>query len=264
MTYRYIAIGDSLSEGVGDLPWPDGTPRGWTDRLAGLLTVQHGPVEYANLAVRGYKTAQVREHQLDRALSLAPDLVTITAGMNDILRPRVDFDALQASLAGLVTVFRESGTNVMFVPIPDLKGVSPAGSLIDVRRRRLNAIYRQLSDQWGAVSLASTEGTVFEDPRAWDLDRLHLSQLGHERLALGAADALGLAGTFDWNAALEGTRPPRTFRTEAQWWWFYVLPWVNRRIRGRSSGDGRVAKLPQLSLVESAETRWVSTTEGPA
>jgi lysophospholipase L1-like esterase len=264
MSYRYIAIGDSLSEGVGDLPWPDGTPRGWTDRLAGLLTVQHGPVEYANLAVRGYKTGQVRDHQLDRALRLAPDLVTITAGMNDILRPRVDFDALQAVLAGLVTAFRESGTDVMFVPIPDLVDVSPAGRVIDGRRRRLNAIYRQLSDQWGVVSLASTEGTVFEDPRAWAPDRLHLSQLGHERLALGAADALGLTGASGWNAALEGTRPPRTFRTEAQWWWFYVLPWINRRIRGRSSGDGRVAKLSTLSVVESAQTRWVTTTEDPA
>lgn len=264
MSYRYIAIGDSLSEGVGDLPWPDGTPRGWTDRLAGLLTVRNGPVEYANLAVRGYKTDQVRDHQLDRALSFSPDLVTITAGMNDILRPRVDFDALQASLAGLVAAFRESDTTVMFVPIPDLTGVSPAGSVIDSRRRRLNAIYQQLCEQMGVVPLASTEGTVFEDPRAWAADRLHLSELGHERLALGAADALGLAGASHWNAALEGARPSRTLSTETQWWWSYVLPWVGRRVRGRSSGDGRTAKLSTLSVVESMETRWVITTDGPA
>ncbi|WP_104164393.1 SGNH/GDSL hydrolase family protein [Arthrobacter sp. SX1312] len=261
MSYRYIAIGDSLSEGVGDLPWPDGTPRGWTDRLAGLLTVHHGPVEYANLAVRGYKTDQIRDHQLDQALSFAPDLVTITAGMNDILRPRVDFDALQVSLAGLVAAFRKSDTTVMFVPIPDLTGVSPAGSVIDSRRRRLNTIYQQLADQMGVVPLASTDGTVFEDPRAWAADRLHLSELGHERLALGAADALGLAEASHWNTALEGARPSRSLRTEAQWWWFYVLPWVNRRVRGRSSGDGRTAKLPTLSVVESMETRWASTTD---
>ncbi|GAA1130681.1 SGNH/GDSL hydrolase family protein [Arthrobacter flavus] len=263
MSYRYIAIGDSLSEGVGDLPWPDGTPRGWTDRLAGLLTVGNGPVEYANLAVRGYKTNQIRDHQLGRALSFAPDLVTITAGMNDILRPRVDFHALQASLAELVAAFKESDTTVMFIPIPNLTGVSPAGSVIDSRRRRLNDIYQQLCEQMGVVPLASTDETVFEDSRAWAADRLHLAELGHERLALGAADALGLAGASHWNTALKGERPSRTLRTEAQWWWFYVLPWVSRRVRGRSSGDGRTAKLPTLSVVESMDKRWV-TTGGPA
>jgi lysophospholipase L1-like esterase len=264
MSYRYVAIGDSLSEGVGDLPWPDGTPRGWTDRLAGLLTLQHGPVEYANLSVRGYKTDQVRDHQLDRALGLGPDLVTITAGMNDILRPRVDFDALCAGLTELVTAFKESGAEVMFVPIPDLSDISPAGSLVDVRRRRLNAIYQQLYDRFGVLPIASSEGTVFEDPRAWAPDRLHLSQVGHERLALGAADALGIAGSSEWNTAFEQLALPRTFLTEARWWWFYVLPWLNRRLRGRSSGDGRTAKLPMLGIVESTGTKWISTPDGPA
>ena len=163
-----------------------------------------------------------------------------------------------------MTAFRDAGAAVVIVPIPNLTGVSPAGRVIDSRRRRLNAIYDQLCEQWGVVSLASTEGTVFEDPRAWASDRLHLSPHGHERLALGAADALGLAGASDWNAALEGVRPPRTIRTEANWWWLHVRPWVGRRLRGRSSGDGRVAKLPELSIVESAQTRWASIPEDPA
>ena len=52
MSFRYVALGDSQSEGLGDTPWPDGTPRGWTDRLAGYLSAQHEDFEYANLAVR--------------------------------------------------------------------------------------------------------------------------------------------------------------------------------------------------------------------
>ena len=36
MTIRYVAIGDSFTEGVGD-EYPDGTPRGWADRLAEKL-----------------------------------------------------------------------------------------------------------------------------------------------------------------------------------------------------------------------------------
>ncbi|CAM4052588.1 SGNH/GDSL hydrolase family protein [Janibacter anophelis] len=84
---RYVAIGDSLTEGIGDDPWPDGTPRGWADRLAEMLAAHHGDVEYANLAVRGLRAQQVLESQVAPALAMEPDVVTLTAGMNDLLRP---------------------------------------------------------------------------------------------------------------------------------------------------------------------------------
>src|SRR5699024_4374021 len=140
---RYVALGDSLSEGVGDIPWPDGTPRGWTDRLARLLAAHHGRIEYANLAVRGLKTGQIVEGQAAAARALEPDLLTITAGMNDLLRPRVDFAVLQNALVRLVEPFR--GTPIVIVPIPDVSRVSPVGRLLARRRRELNAIYRYLA-----------------------------------------------------------------------------------------------------------------------
>lgn len=247
---RYVAIGDSLSEGVGDTPWPDGTPRGWTDRLAGLLAEHAGSLTYANLAVRGYKASQVRAVQLDAAVAMAPDVVTITAGMNDILRPRVDFAALEEELVELVKPFE--GARVVFVPIPDIRGVSPAGALINSRRLMLNAIYQELSDRSGVAPMVDTADTVFEDARAWSDDRLHLSPLGHERLALAAADALGVPVEPGWRSVPAGPAPARTIRTELGWWRHYLAPWVARRLRGRSSGDGRVAKRPQLSPVDVA------------
>jgi lysophospholipase L1-like esterase len=249
VTTKYVAIGDSLSEGVGDTPWPDGTPRGWTDRLAELLTDHFGPIEYANLAVRGYKAGQVRALQLDAAVALAPDIVTITAGMNDILRPKVDFDELERTLAELVEPFQD--VRVMFVPIPDVSGISPAGRLVNSRRLRLNEIYQRLSDQLGVIPLIDTAGTVFEDARGWSDDRLHLSPLGHERLAMGAADALGVAVEPGWISPPDGSVPGRTLRTEAEWWWRHASPWIGRRIRGRSSGDGRSAKRPVLGPVDA-------------
>ncbi len=126
---RYVAIGDSLSEGIGDDPWPDGTPRGWTT------------------------------------------------------------------------------------------------------------------------------GTVFEDPRAWAPDRLHLSALGHDRLARAAAATFGVpAGdntrTADFLAVPDGPVPAKSVRAEASWWWTHVAPWVGRRLRGRSSADGRAAKRPDLIRVD--------------
>ncbi|WP_340536890.1 SGNH/GDSL hydrolase family protein [Nocardioides sp. GXZ039] len=254
---RYVAIGDSLSEGVGDAPWPDGTPRGWTDRLADLLAVQHAErgLVYANLAVRGYKAAQVRDTQVAAALEMAPDVVTLTAGMNDLLRPRIDFAELRATLIDLVAPFTGAGARLVVVPIPNLTGISPAGGLLDSRRRRLNAIYEHLAQDHGMEPVTDTTGTIFEDPRAWDEDRLHLTSLGHERLAYAAAASLGAPPDFEWLAPPPGLPPRRTLRTEAAWCRQYVAPWLGRRLRGQSSGDHRIAKRPDL-------TPWQPTPAG--
>ena len=92
---RYVAVGDSFTEGMSD-PDPS-TPDayvGWADRLATLLAPHVEEFSYANLAVRGRKLADVTGPQLDAALALEPDLVSIVGGGNDLLRPRADVDAL--------------------------------------------------------------------------------------------------------------------------------------------------------------------------
>ena len=51
---RFVAIGDSFTEGVGD-PEADspGGLRGWADRFAEVLAEHNSDLAYANLAVRG-------------------------------------------------------------------------------------------------------------------------------------------------------------------------------------------------------------------
>ena len=246
---RFVAIGDSLTEGVGDEPWPDGTPRGYADRLAAILDECSGGVDYANLAVRGYRAAQVRDTQVATAVAMEPDVVTLTAGMNDLLRPRLDVPALHSTLIDIVEPLTSRGARLVIVPIPDVSSVSPVGSLLQGRRRTLNAIYADLVRHHGVQPLTDTTGTVFEDRRAWAEDRLHLSALGHERLAWAAAVSLGFGEDPDVLLPPEGTPPPRTVVTETAWVYEHVAPWVGRRARGRSSGDGAAAKRPQLQPV---------------
>lgn len=248
-TLRYVAIGDSLSEGVGDEPWPDGTLRGWADRLAVLLVEHLGndrQIEYANLAVRGYKSAQILDGQMDEAVAMRPDLVTLTAGMNDLLRPRLDFDVLKSTLVDIVRPFTSRGARLVIVPIPDVRAVSPMGRLLNARRLRLNDIYRGLASDHGVEQITDTTGSVFEDRRAWSDDRLHLSPLGHERLAYAAATSFGVFADAEALLPPTGVAPRSTIQTEALWCWRYVAPWVGRRLRGTSSGDGRTAKRPAL------------------
>ena len=82
----FVAIGDSFTEGLND-PAPGGGFRGWADLVAGALAAQRpGLFRYANLAIRGKLLGQVVAEQVPRAVELAPDLVSLAAGGNDILR----------------------------------------------------------------------------------------------------------------------------------------------------------------------------------
>ena len=96
--HRYVALGDSFTEGVGDPDpsRPNGL-RGWADRVAEVLATQTDDFGYANLAIRGRKLAPIVAEQVDAAIALEPDLITVHGGGNDVLRPRVDIDALAAT-----------------------------------------------------------------------------------------------------------------------------------------------------------------------
>ncbi|HEY1618922.1 MAG TPA: SGNH/GDSL hydrolase family protein, partial [Streptosporangiaceae bacterium] len=108
----YVALGDSFSEGVGD-ELPDGSCRGWADRLAQRLAVLQPGLQYANLAIRGKLLSQVIDEQLAPALAMRPDLVSIAAGGNDLLRLRTDPDTLAVSMAGAVAELTAAGSQVV-------------------------------------------------------------------------------------------------------------------------------------------------------
>ncbi|WP_460434310.1 SGNH/GDSL hydrolase family protein [Angustibacter speluncae] len=78
---RFVAIGDSFTEGVGDphLHFPHGY-RGWADRMARQLGRADPRWEYANLAIRSKRIDQVLDEQLEAAVVLRPTLATFVAG----------------------------------------------------------------------------------------------------------------------------------------------------------------------------------------
>lgn len=249
--FRYVAIGDSQSEGLGDDPWPDGTPRGFTDRLAEILALRHGQVDYANLAVRGLQAGPIRDTQVDVAVAMRPDLVTVTAGVNDALRSTVDFARLETVLDDLTARLRVSGAQVVLVPAPDLTPILPLrGKLRDRvgnNLRTLNEILERVGARHAAARLEGQDAQVFIDIRVWSPDRLHLNSTGHQRLAQGIAASLGMEGYDGWSDRLPGPPARRTPVTELAWARTFLVPWVGRRLRGKSSADGRVAKRLTLS-----------------
>jgi lysophospholipase L1-like esterase len=252
MFRRYVALGDSTTEGMDD-PRPDGTYRGWADRLAERLTQDNPNLLYANLAIRGRRTFQVREEQLGPALALEPDIATVVAGLNDLLRRRYDPDTTAGHLEAMLATLQRHGATVMTFTLPDLGSVVPLARIVRPRLHAYNEAIREIADRTGAIVLDLAATPVTSDPRLWSVDRLHANTVGHTRIAAGFCEALGLDGTDgSWADPfpLAPRKPPHALiAAEVAWAKTYFTPWVVRRIRGRSSGDGRSAKRPQLGPV---------------
>ena len=250
---RYVALGDSSTEGLED-PWPDGIGyRGWADRFAEhVAAAQTEPLLYANLAVRGRKTREVRDEQLAHALAMHPDLATVFSGVNDVVRRSCDVREVAADLEFMLRALRDQGATVLTITMPDLSAVVPLARLMRSRLLELNALVRDACRRTGAhcVDLAAYDVTT--DMRLWDADRLHANSEGHRRIAAALAESIGVGGDDPrWTEPL----PPRSSGAlgavagELRWARDYFLPWMWRHARGISSGDGRTAKQPELRPV---------------
>ncbi|MEU9953989.1 SGNH/GDSL hydrolase family protein [Streptomyces sp. NPDC047939] len=246
---RYVALGDSQTEGIGDGDDMVGL-RGWADRLAEHLTTVSPGVQYANLAVRGRVAGQVRAEQLEPALALRPDLATVVAGVNDLLRPRVDVAEVAGHLEEMFAALTAAGAQVATLTIPDVAKIAPVARPVRARVSELNTLIRAAAARHGVAVAEIAHHPVATDRRLWSVDRLHASPLGHARIAAAVAQALDLPRSDDtWTHPL----PPQVLPTgwqsagaEVRWAAGFLGPWLGRRLRGRSSGDGRTAKRPHL------------------
>ncbi|MFT3715441.1 MAG: SGNH/GDSL hydrolase family protein [Gordonia sp. (in: high G+C Gram-positive bacteria)] len=248
MTFsRYVALGDSFTEGVGDddPSLPNGV-RGWADRVAYALDEAFGGVEYANLAIRGLKLKPIVDRQVDPAIAMAPDLVTVHAGGNDVLRPTVDFDDLLNYYDAAVATLVGTGATVAIFTPHDTGDVPIFGALRG-RFAILAEGMREIADRHGTVLVDYWRIRDFQDPRMWAVDRLHMSPAGHQRMAIAVLDALGVPHSL---APLPLPDVPVQSRRQriagdAAWAKDFLAPWIGRRLRGESSGDDLPARYPE-------------------
>jgi lysophospholipase L1-like esterase len=250
---RYVALGDSSTEGLED---PDGRGgyRGWANRLAEQVAGTQGSLLYANLGIRGRRTRAILDEQLAPALALKPDLATLFCGTNDCLARQFDAAALGRDVQTMQRALADQGATVLTFTLPDLTPVMPLARALRPRVEALNAALRGACATSGAVLVDLAAYPVATDPRLWNADRLHANALGHARIAAALAHALGLPGTdARWAEplpALPRSRPGARLAAELAWIARFFLPWVARHAFGRSSGDQRMAKRPDLAPVE--------------
>ncbi|MEW1961528.1 GDSL-type esterase/lipase family protein [Microbacterium sp. NPDC077644] len=234
---RYVALGDSLTEGLCD-PGPDGALRGWADRLALLLSARGG-IHYANLAVRSRRVRDVRGEQLARARELRPDLVSILIGANDLVKSHADVPALAAEVEETVRQLRADGADVLLVTpfLPDRR----AAALFAPRFAAFAARLAGIAERHDAILLDTDLHPTLGARPNWGEDLVHLGSRGHRFLAYVAGDLLGVPHA-ETLGALDQVLHDADATTRAVWWREHALPWVWRRMRGRVAGDGRVAK----------------------
>lgn len=180
---RYVAIGDSSTEGLDD---PDGRGgyRGWANRLAERVAVAQGGLLYANLAVRGRRTSQILDQQLGRALELRPRLATLFAGTNDVVARRFDAAEVAADIERIERELVRAGATVLTFTLPDMTPVMPLARRLAPRIEALNRALRGAAARSGARLVDFAAHPVASDPRLWSEDRLHANAVGHARIHL--------------------------------------------------------------------------------
>ncbi|WP_030300187.1 SGNH/GDSL hydrolase family protein [Streptomyces katrae] len=248
---RFVAVGDSFTEGMSDL-LPDGSYRGWADLLAARLAAREPGFRYANLAVRGKLIGQIAEDQVPAAAAMRADVVTLVGGLNDALRPKVDMGRVRGHLEEAVGLLAPTCKTLVLMRSPGRNG--PVMDRFRPRMEELFALIEELAARHGALVVDLYGAAVLADPRMWDVDRLHLTPEGHRRVAEAVWQTLGLPPEQDWRAALPPAVPPGWAVRRSQDLSFarqHLLPWVGRRLTGRSSGDGRPAKRPELLPYEA-------------
>ncbi|ELS51789.1 hypothetical protein STVIR_7300 [Streptomyces viridochromogenes Tue57] len=244
---RFVALGDSLTEGVGD-PVGNGW-RGWAALLAGGLGAES--VDFTNLAVSGAQTRDVLERQLPAGLALRPDVASVVIGVNDTLRRTFDIQAVAARLDKVYSAFTAQGTVLLTACLPDpgsMLGLPGALARPLARRQRaVNTVVHALSERYRAVHLHASEGAWLTDRTLWSADRLHPGERGHRQLALRFHGLLMEAGVA--TGAPPSPEPQFALPTRsASLWWLATAgtAWVVRRCNDL---------LPQLLRLAADEMR---------
>lgn len=243
---RYVAIGDSFTEGIGDPdPTAPGGHRGWADRVAEVLSQQVDDFAYANLAIRGRLIRQIVEEQVEPAIALKPDLITFSAGGNDVIRPGTDPDAVAQLFEDAVVRLSSGGaTLVVFTGIDT--NFTPVFRNIRGKVAIYNENIRAIADRYDCIVADLWSLKEIQDPRFFDDDRLHVNALGHHEVARMVVRALNVPNEL--LPMQPDLLPNRTWRearaVDLVWAREFLVPWVLRRLRHQSSGDEVTAKRP--------------------
>jgi lysophospholipase L1-like esterase len=247
---RFIALGDSFTEGMCDEK-RYGQYRGWADRVADVMAANQPGFQYANLSIRGKLLRQVIDEQIEPGLAQVVDkttLVSFHAGANDVIRPKYNPNLILPLYAeGARRVAASGATVMLFTVLEDSGKEGKLAVAWQARFHDFNENVRAVAKEIGAILCDANDESAFKDPRLLAFDRLHLNAMGHDRVAQAVLETIELPHDPSWRRPLPPAEETLKFVKGAitvAWFATFALPWMWRRARGKSSGDGRTCKYP--------------------
>lgn len=246
---RFVAIGDSFTEGVGDA-LPDGTVRGWADLVAqGWASSRGESIEYANLAIRGKLVWPIVREQLEPALALRPTHLSFNGGGNDMLRPRTSISHIADAFSHVLRRCDEEGVTLVLLSGANPAAQLPLGRVVQRRGDLMSAaVVARVTGRDDVVRALNWPDAELSHPEYWSEDRLHMNARGHHRVAARVLDALGQSVPDQWWSLPK--LPPSVRLARGEYFRDHLGPWVHRRLTGTSSGDGREPKHAVWSTVD--------------
>jgi lysophospholipase L1-like esterase len=251
---RFIALGDSMTEGMSD-EVINGKYRGWADRVADVLALGNPNFTYMNLAIRGKLLKQVVEDQIPIALKYIEGkqtLVSFHAGANDVLRPNYKPELSLPEYERGIKQLTDSGATVMvFTVVDKVEGKGKTATLWHQRFSAFNENVRMVANKFPTILFEGKKAEFLNDRRFLAFDRLHMNSEGHRRLANAVLEGLALPFDANWKIPLPLQAKQSRFKKyliNLAWITVFLIPWIWRRIRGKSSGDGRSAKYSEPIL----------------
>lgn len=218
---RFTALGDSLTEGVGDAG-PEGDWRGWAAVLARSLAVDGDPATFSNLARSGALSHDLAREQLPAAREFRPNLAAVVIGGNDTLRTGFDIHRTARELDTVLHALHHDGAVLLTACLPDpgllLRLPKPLARPLARRMLAVNRVVHALSDRYGAVHLHLAELPWSADRRLLSVDRLHPSAAGHHLIAEGFHARLRAAGHTLGPAPAADPGEPAPGRLADAWW----------------------------------------------
>jgi lysophospholipase L1-like esterase len=194
----YAALGDSFTAGRDSVD-----AERWADLLAAGMRRVNPELRYANLAVDGATSAEVLGEQVEPALALEPDFVTVICGANDVLlATRPDVAGYAERIDTILRRLREGAPEAVLIT-----ATAPEGwQFMELRPRtearltrattELNDITRAAAARYDVVCLPVAGHPALRDPATFSADGLHPSSAGHRTVARESAiflhDQLGI------------------------------------------------------------------------
>lgn len=185
MWQHFVAIGDSLTEGIGDRV--EGYNRlGWVDQFYDLLAPQNPGLRYTNLGVRGLLSAEIRASQLAPALELKPDLVSVIAGGNDVMKGGWNPRNFENSMAEMLGQLVDSGATVITSTLPDFYYLPVPAKIkekLSLQIQEMNAIIRQLAQRYAIGCAEAWNQPAPHQENFWSADKVHPNAYGYSEIA---------------------------------------------------------------------------------